>query len=213
MANFYAFYPPVSSSSAALSIVTGSGTAGTPAPGVVTVQGIAGGTTLPVTASGSGTAGTSATGVVTVQGIAGGTTLPVTASGSGAAGTPATGVVTVQGIAGGTAIPVSTSSPAGGATSYLKFLDYAVTPITTLSYVQLTASTASIINWLSIFDSSGSAMILAVGAAASEIDQLYVPPGGSVGGYAIAIPAGSRISYKALDNNASSGNLIITGLV
>ena len=155
MANFYAFYPPIGSGGAAIQVVTGSGTAGTPAPGVVTVQGIAG-------------------------------AQPVV---------------------------VSSAPPVGGATSYLKFLDYAGTPITTLAYVQLTASTASIINWLSIFDSSGSAMILAVGAPGSEVDQLYVPPGGSVGGYALAIPAASRISYKALDNNASSGNLIITGLV
>jgi hypothetical protein len=155
MANFYAFYPPNGSGGAAIQVVTGSGTAGVPAPGVVTVQGIVG----------------------------------------------------------GTPVPVSSTPPIGGATSYLKFLDYAGTPITTAAYVQLTAATASIINWLSIFDSSGSAMILAVGAPGSEVDQLYVPPGGSVGGYALAIPAASRISYKALDNNASSGNLIITGLV
>ena len=155
MANFYAFYPPTSSGLPAISVVTGSGTAGTPAPGVLTVQGIAG----------------------------------------------------------GAPIPVSFSAPVGLAASYLNFLDYAGTPITTAAYVQLTAVTASAINYLSIFDSSGSAMIFAVGAPGSEVDQIYVPPGGSVGGYALAIPAGSRISYKALDNNASSGNLIITGLV
>jgi hypothetical protein len=133
-------------------------------------------------------------------------------TGSGTAGTPATGVLTVQGIAGGTPVPVSSSAPAGRAASYLKFLDYAGTPITTAAYVQLTAVTASAINYISIFDSSGSAMILAVGAPGSEVNQLYVPPGGSVGGYALNIPAGSRISYKALDNNATSGNLIMTGL-
>jgi hypothetical protein len=55
-------------------------------------------------------------------------------------------------------------------------------------------------------------MILAVGAAGFEVDQLYVPPGGSVAGYTLYIPSGSRIAYKALTANATSGVLIITGL-
>lgn len=48
--------------------VTGTGTAGTAATGVVTVQGIASAT--PVLTAGTGTAGTAATAVTTVQGIA-----------------------------------------------------------------------------------------------------------------------------------------------
>lgn len=113
------------------------------------------------------------------------------------------------------ALPVSatvTITPPQVTASWVESLDYAGTPVTTAAYVQLNASTVTAINYLSIFDSSGNPMILAVGAPGSEVDQIYVPPGGSVGGYSLYIPAGSRISYKALLTNSTSGNLIITGL-
>jgi hypothetical protein len=110
-------------------------------------------------------------------------------------------------------IPVTASiAPHPVERSWVKSLDYGTTPITTAAYVQLNASTVKAIIYLSIFDSSGNPMILAVGSPGSEVDQIYVPPGGSVGGYYLAIPAGSRISYKALSTNSTSGNLIITGL-
>jgi len=111
------------------------------------------------------------------------------------------------------AIPTSTTiTPALVVASWVESLDYGVTPVTTGAYVQLNAATVTAITYLSIFDSSGNPMILAVGAPGSEVDQIYVPPGGSVGGYSLYIPAGSRISYKALTTNSTSGNLIITGL-
>jgi len=109
------------------------------------------------------------------------------------------------------AIP-TTLSPVQVTASWVRSLDYAVTNVTTGAYVQLNAATATAITYLSIFDSSGNPMILAVGAPGSEVDQIYVPPGGSVGGYKLSIPAGSRISYKALTTNSTSGDLIITGL-
>lgn len=56
-------------------VVVGSGVAGTPAGGVVTVQGDAAGTPLPMV--GIGTAGTPAGGVLTVQGDAAGDPLPI----------------------------------------------------------------------------------------------------------------------------------------
>ena len=139
-------------------------------------------------------------------------------TGIGTAGVPDTGVVTVQGIAGMTPLDVAiTGQPisvtmAGRSTAWLERLDYTGTPVTTGAYVQLIAATISAINWVTIFDSSGSAMILAIGAPGSEVDQLYVPPGGSTAGFELRIPLGSRVSYKALDANATSGQLIITGL-
>lgn len=70
----------IATNSSGQPVVVGAGVAGTPAGGVVSVQGVASGTNLNVaqgTASalnativGSGSAGTAATGVVTVQGIA-----------------------------------------------------------------------------------------------------------------------------------------------
>jgi hypothetical protein len=87
---------------------------------------------------------------------------------------------------------------------------YSSTNITTGAYVQLVASTSSAINTLYIFDSSGQAMILGIGAPASEVTTLYVPPGG--GDYTLHIPAGSRLAYKALTANATSGYLLMSFL-
>lgn len=86
--------------------------------------------------------------------------------------------------------------------------DYTTTNVTTAAYVQLTASTAATVNQIEIFDSSGEALILAVGAAASEVDQLYIFPGGN-GPVQLAIPASSRISVKAKTATASAGFLAI----
>ena len=88
------------------------------------------------------------------------------------------------------------------------FNDYASTNVTTAAYVQLTASTTATVSRIEIFDSSGETMILAVGAAASEVDQLYIFPGGN-GSVDLAIPAASRISVKGKTGTASEGYLAI----
>ena len=82
--------------------------------------------------------------------------------------------------------------------------DYSITPVTTAAYVQLVASTAAITNLLEIFDSSGQTLVLAIGAAAAEVDKFYINPGGN-GQVPLAIPAGSRISIKAVTANATAG--------
>ena len=84
---------------------------------------------------------------------------------------------------------------------------YSTTNITTTAYVQLVASTTLATNYVDIFDSSGQAMILAVGAPGSEVIQAYIPPGGDE--FSLAIPAGSRIAYKALTGNATTGYLLL----
>jgi hypothetical protein len=86
--------------------------------------------------------------------------------------------------------------------------DYSTTNVTTAAYVQLTASTAATVNKIEIFDSSGEALILAVGGAGSEVDQLYIFPGGN-GPVDLAIPASSRISIKAKTATASSGFIAV----
>jgi hypothetical protein len=88
--------------------------------------------------------------------------------------------------------------------------DYSGSPVTTAAYTTLVASTSNAINNIHIFDSSGQAMILAIGAAAAEVNQLYVPPGGDT--YTLSIPAGTRISYKALTANATSGYVVMSFL-
>jgi hypothetical protein len=87
---------------------------------------------------------------------------------------------------------------------------YSSTNITTSAYVQLVASTSNKINSVYIFDSSGQAMIFAIGGSGSEVIQLYVPPGG--GTFPIQIAASTRIAYKALSANATSGYLIMSFL-
>lgn len=84
---------------------------------------------------------------------------------------------------------------------------YSSTSVTTAAYVQLVASTTSAVKQLQIFDSSGQAMIIATGAAASEVDQIYVPPGGGV--FNLAIAAGIRVSIKALTATANTGYLLV----
>lgn len=87
---------------------------------------------------------------------------------------------------------------------------YSSTNITTTAYVQLVASTSNVINTLHIFDSSGQAMILGIGASGSEVTTLYVPPGGDT--YTLTIPAGSRLAYKALTATANAGYLLMSFL-
>jgi len=82
--------------------------------------------------------------------------------------------------------------------------DYSSTNVTTSAYVQLIASTASAASELEIFDSSGETLVFAVGAAASEVDQFYISPGGN-GRMKLSIPSGSRISIKAVTATASVG--------
>jgi len=88
---------------------------------------------------------------------------------------------------------------------------YSSTNVTTTAYVQLIASTSSPITQMHIFDSSGQTLVLAVGAASSEVDQLLIVPGGN-GIMNLAIPSGSRISVKARSANATVGELDITFL-
>lgn len=103
---------------------------------------------------------------------------------------------------------ISTSASGTAKSNAPVYNSYSSVNITTSAYVQLIASTTSATNNIHIFDSSGQAMILAIGGAGAEVDTLYVPPGGDT--YNLNIPAGSRVSYKALTANATSGYLLIS---
>lgn len=105
----------------------------------------------------------------------------------------------------------TTPSPTGRTSVELIRNDYAADNVTTAAYVELVASTSAVINQLDVFDSSGQTMVLAIGAAASEVDTYYVAPGGN-GKIDLAIAAGSRISVKAVSANATVGELTITAL-
>lgn len=89
---------------------------------------------------------------------------------------------------------------------------YSSVNVTTGAYVTLIASTAGAITRLHIFDSSGEGIILATGAAASEVDLLYIQPGGFDAPVEVSISSATRLSIKALTANATAGNLILNAL-
>lgn len=143
--------------------------------------------------------------VSTDSGASGASTLrTVLATRHEAAATP----VSVR-ISNGTAFTVPNS--VGRAKVDLIRKDYSAGSVSTVAYTQLIASTSGVINQLDIFDSSGQTMVLAIGAAASEVDTYYIAPGGN-GKIDLAIAAGSRISVKAVSATASVGELTITTL-
>lgn len=82
--------------------------------------------------------------------------------------------------------------------------DYAASPVSTAAYVQLIAATAAAIKEVEIFDSSGQTLVLAVGGAGVEVDQVYVLPGGN-GRIPLSIASGARVSIKAVSALADVG--------
>lgn len=86
--------------------------------------------------------------------------------------------------------------------------DYSSGTVTTAAYTTLIASTAAAASEIFIFDSSGQTLVLAFGAAASEVDKIYIVPGGN-GTVALSIPAGTRLSIKAVSANASVGEITV----
>lgn len=122
-------------------------------------------------------------------------------------------------IASGTVTTVSTVTAVTGITNTVtvkqtsakgQFIrnDYTVTPVTTGAYVQLIASTSSAYSALEIFDSSGQTLVLAIGAAASEVDQFIIFPGGN-GRIPFTLATAQRISIKALSATANVGEIDI----
>lgn len=106
-------------------------------------------------------------------------------------------------------VVLASNSPSGSPTGRAlanapTISDYSSVNVTSAAYVQLIASTTSTANLIEIFDSSGQTLYLAVGAAASEINQFIIIPGGN-GQVPLAIPAGSRVSIKATSTSATSG--------
>lgn len=88
-------------------------------------------------------------------------------------------------------------------------LVYSSTNVTTGAWVQLLSSIgASEIKEIEIFDSSGETLELGLGAAGSEISQVYVFPGGN-GRIPIQIAAGTRLSIRAVSATANSGEIVI----
>jgi len=89
--------------------------------------------------------------------------------------------------------------------------DYSSDGVTTGAWVELVSSLGAEVNLLDIFDSSGQTMELGVGAAASEARVAIIYPGGN-GQLPLQIASGSRVSIRAVSNDADAGELNINFL-
>ena len=88
--------------------------------------------------------------------------------------------------------------------------DYSSSNLTVASgYEEVIASTTGEASIIEIFDSSGETLLIGVGAAASEVDQFYVTPGGN-GQVKLYVPAGVRVAIKAVSNDCTTGEITIT---
>ncbi len=88
--------------------------------------------------------------------------------------------------------------------------DIAAGNIATTGYSELIANTGGVeIKQMKIFMSAGTPLLLAIGAASSEVDKAIIPPGGFADGRLdITIPANSRLSVKAIGTTSTAGNII-----
>jgi hypothetical protein len=109
------------------------------------------------------------------------------------------------------AIPVVVS-PTVYTNTTLARVDYSLNPVSTGTWYEISPSISAAWKQIYIFDSSGSVMQLGIGGAGSEIAKINIPPGGSTVGWPLTIPAGSRIAIKAVDVNATVGQMVITAL-
>lgn len=213
-------------------IVAGAGTAGAGAGGVLSVQGVASGTALPVSAaalplpSGAATETTLAAASAKLPATLGQKAMTASmavaiASDQSAVSVTSTNLPTTVAVNSGATtsstlrVVTSSDSPGIVGRTYGDSVryTYVTAAVTTAAYVQMIASTAALINCLQIFDSSGQTLVLAVGGVGSEVNKLIIPPGGLDGCVPLTIPASSRVSLKALSATTGAiGEFDLTGL-
>ncbi len=88
---------------------------------------------------------------------------------------------------------------------------YSSVNVTTGAWVQVIASTANEVNWLAVFDSCGQVMEIGLGAVAAESRVMTYGPGG-IYGVPLNIPAGSRVSLRAISGNCTTGEVDLVAL-
>jgi len=109
------------------------------------------------------------------------------------------------------AVPVSGTVQIQNGVTYLDRARnvHSSTNITTGTWVVLLSSVgATAVKEIEIFDSSGETLEIGIGAAGSEVAKAYIIPGGN-GRIPFQIPAGTRLSVKAVSATANSGELIV----
>lgn len=87
-------------------------------------------------------------------------------------------------------------------------LDFSTSNVTTSAYVQLDASLAANCKEIEIYNSSSEPLLLATGAAASEVDQMYIMPGGN-GRVPFVASSAVRTSLKAVSATINSGQILV----
>lgn len=86
--------------------------------------------------------------------------------------------------------------------------NYATGNVSTAAYTQLVSSLDSNVQMLEVYDGSGQSLVLAIGASGSEVNKLYIVPGGN-GKIPIQLKVGDRVSVKAISANATTGELLV----
>lgn len=92
---------------------------------------------------------------------------------------------------------------------YSKRYDYEANPVNTTDWTELIASLPQTAQLIDVFDGSGRAIALAVGAPGEEVQYVIIPPGGNTGPLPLFFASLSRISIKAIGANADSGELVV----
>jgi hypothetical protein len=88
-------------------------------------------------------------------------------------------------------------------------IDFSTTSVTTGAWVQLIASVGgTLVRRVQIFMSQGNTLELGFGAAASEVSQIYIFPGGNEV-FEMEIPANTRLSVRAISSTANTGELLV----
>lgn len=90
--------------------------------------------------------------------------------------------------------------------------DYGATNVTTSAWVEITSAIPAAATHMHIFDSSGSVLKLSTGASGSEAASelnFYIIPGGMEILLPIELAKSKRLAAKAVDANATDGQLVI----
>jgi hypothetical protein len=86
---------------------------------------------------------------------------------------------------------------------------FASTNVTSGAWVELLSDVgATAIKRVQVFMSQGNALELGFGAAAAEVSQMFIFPGGNEV-FEMDIPAGTRLSVRAVSSTASTGELLV----
>ena len=105
-------------------------------------------------------------------------------------------------------LTIDNANPTNNATLYSDSGVGTTVTFGTAAWLQIVASTAQIINFVEIFDSTGFTARLGIGAPASEADLFLDVPGGN-GHIPVQIQAGSRVALRPLTTPPAGSEFVI----